>query len=226
MSDEAPIGLLGGTFDPVHEGHLRLGEAAQNALRLARLVWLPAGQPWQKGRVSATDDRVAMLSLALVARPKNQTSTADWSIDAREAHRAGASYTIDTVRELRAEFGSRQPLVWILGSDQLQALPTWKRWQELLDFVHIAYVHRPGSKMPSAGVMQEYVRTHAGTIQDLPSRPAGTMVSFPMVPFDCSSTAIRDSIVHGRQEEIRTQVPAPVLAYIQSHNLYLQDHGQ
>jgi len=92
--------------------------------------------------------------------------------------------------------------------------------------VHIAYAQRPGSTAQPAPVMREYLRAHAGSIEELASRPAGTTVAFPMNPFDCSSTAIRASIARGHPEDARALVPAPVFAYIQSHRLYVQAHGQ
>jgi len=214
----APAGLLGGTFDPVHAGHCQLGRDAQSALGLARLDFVPAGQPWQKAGTSAAAHRVAMLRLALA--PER-----GWNVDLREVERAGPSYTIDTLLAVRAERGARLPLVWILGYDQLRRLDTWHRWTELLDVAHLAYARRAGAEAALPEALADFVAVRRGSAADLARRPAGSIVEFAMQPVDCSATAIRRDLAAGNVAAAAPFLAPPVLAYIHSHQLYLAVHG-
>ena len=126
------LGILGGTFDPVHAGHLCLARAALDAVPLVRVELMPAGEPWQKSRISPGIHRLNMLRIAVEYEPQCRINTS-------ELCRSGATYTIDTVSRLREEVGPDMPLVLILGSDQWFNLSTWREWQSLTDFVHIAY---------------------------------------------------------------------------------------
>ena len=141
------IGILGGSFDPVHVGHLALGRAACEALRLDRLLVIPTGNSWQKSgegtvRTPAVH-RLAMVRIALQSRPSHD-SACRWETDEIEVRREGPSYTVDTLHELRDRFGPEPALVLLLGSDQVHNLPTWHRWEELFDLAHIVIAHRPG----------------------------------------------------------------------------------
>src|SRR5690606_2864338 len=130
------VGVLGGTFDPVHVGHLALGRAACVALSLDELRLVPTGVSWQKDRpATAAADRIAMLRLAIAREP-------GWTVDTREVERDGPSYTVDTLASLRAELGPEFAIIMIIGSDQLRNLATWHRWRELLDLGHIAATRR------------------------------------------------------------------------------------
>lgn len=224
MTDTAagPIGFLGGSFDPVHAGHLQLARDAGRALGLRRLAFVPAGQPWQKGALSPARDRLRMLELALAG-------AADWTIDRREIERPGPTYTVDTARALRAEFGPTRPLVWILGSDQLHRLPTWHRWEELLGLLHIACADRAGEPAPPATAydarLQSYAEEHAGTPDQLARRPAGLLVRFAMQPVDCSATALRAALRGGGADDTTGCLAEPVRRYIRRHHLYEAEHG-
>jgi nicotinate-nucleotide adenylyltransferase len=216
---QAPIGLLGGSFDPVHIGHLQLARAAQQALGLGTVVFIPAGQPWQKGSPSPAADRVRMLQLALAPHP-------GWRIDTREVERPGSSYTVETLLELRRDSGAAQSLVWITGFDQLRRLPTWHRWEELIGLAHIAYARRAGTAQDLDPVMQDYTARHAGTAGTLRERAAGSVVEFPMPPVDCSASAIRRALAAGDEAAVAPYVPAAVLDDIRTHQRYHQVHGQ
>lgn len=238
------IGLFGGTFDPVHQGHIALAHAAQSALQLDELRFLPAGQPWQKQTLSTSAvDRLAMLELALAAEQQ-----ANWVCDSREIQRetqrqnqqSTPTYTIDTLRELRAEFGNTVSLVWLLGSDQLHNLPTWKAWTELFDLAHFAYTDRVdeafsnhASPAPAAATAAP-AWLSARLVSALPNTPAGSVVHFPMPAMPISSTQIRLQI----RTQLGTLTASPstnlglthqnllvaptVLHYIQQHQLYIQ----
>ena len=214
-----PIGLLGGSFDPVHAGHLALARAAESALGLRQLLFLPAGQPWQKPPLSPAPQRRDMLALALGGHP-------GWQMDTRELERPGATYTVDTLREIRAAAGPDIALVWILGSDQLRQLSSWHAWERLLDLAHLAYAQRPGAAEPLPPPLQAYVRQHQGTPADLQYRPAGRLIEFAMTPVDCSSSRIRGELGAGVDTLARRFLPAPVLDYVRSHSLYMAAHGQ
>ena len=215
----AALGLLGGSFDPVHAGHLQLAADAQAQLPLAELRFVPAGQPWQKGAITPAAQRVQMLRLALGAR-------AHWQVDLREIERTGPSYTVDTLRTLRDEVGAQRPLVWIMGFDQLRQLTTWHRWEELIDLAHVAYARRAGSATQLDALMNRYVERHRGTSADLRSRACGTLIEFAMQPVECSATQIRRWLAAGQQERAARFLPPAVLAYIAEHHLYLPPHGK
>ncbi len=205
------IGLLGGTFDPIHVGHLALARAAIDALVLDELRFLPTGRSWQKAQAGASaEQRVAMVRLAVAGEPRVV-------VDDREARRPGHTYTIDTLRELRAELGPEPALVLVLGSDQLHNLHTWQGWSSLLDYAHLAVTQRERvalSEFPAP--VEALLQAHGRDA--LPDAPAGAIVFFGMPPVPVSATALRRAIAAG---EMPAQlVPPPVLDYIRSHHLY------
>ncbi|SPE36261.1 putative nicotinate-nucleotide adenylyltransferase [Burkholderiales bacterium] len=214
-----PLGLLGGSFDPVHAGHLQLASDAQTALGLEQLRFLPAGQPWQKGAVTPASDRVQMLTLALQGKP-------GWCLDTREIGRPGPSYSVDTLRQLRAEYGPERPLVWVLGFDQLRQLASWHRWGELATLAHIAYAMRAGSPASLDPALRNYVEQRRGVAADLRRRACGSFVEFAMRPVDCSSTQIRQWLAAGDLATAAQFLPEPVLAYIRTHHPYSPPHGK
>jgi len=205
------IGLLGGTFDPIHVGHLAIARAARDALRLDRVLFLPAGRPWQKPELAtAATDRVQMCRVALAGEPQ-------FEVDDREVRRAGPTYTIDTLIELRAELGAQPALVLVLGSDQLRRLHTWHRWRELLDHAHLAITQREQVGLETLpDPIEALVQAHGADA--LPDAPAGGIVFFRMPAVAVSSTVLREQLARGdRPPEL---VPAAVLDYIDSHALY------
>jgi len=205
------IGLLGGTFDPVHVAHLALARAALEHLALDELRFVPTGRSWQKEAAGASaQQRIEMLRIATAGLPRT-------SIDERETKRDGASYTIDTLIELRAQLGEAAALVWIVGSDQLRNLPTWHRWDELLRYAHLAVARRAGDALEG---LDDRVRAllDARAQDGLSDAPAGAIVFFPMPPMRVSGSALRAGLARGeRPVEL---LPAGVLDYIGRNGLY------
>ena len=207
------IGLLGGSFDPVHVGHIALARAARSALLLDEVRFIPAGIAWQKGGAAASaDDRVAMLKLALGSEPR-------WIIDHCELQRPGASYTIDTLLELRAALGPEPALVLLLGADQFRNLPSWQRFGELLTHCHLAVTQRAPRQLSDLPEPLEALLAARGS-DALPDAPAGSIVFFNMPPVPVSSSGIRAQLAAGQQPG--ELLPPGVLDYIERKHLYLR----
>jgi nicotinate-nucleotide adenylyltransferase len=191
------IGLLGGTFDPVHNAHVALARVALDTLALDELRWVPAGAPWQKmRRITSPLHRVAMLELAIAGEPR-------FVLDRCEIDRQGPSYTLDTVRELQQREPGAQCFL-ILGQDQFANLPTWHGWQELLSRVTLAVAVRPGP-----------VRQPLAPMQHQPYQV------LPLPAIDIAATTLRERV--GRGENIDAMVPPAVARYIDQHALYQPD---
>lgn len=217
-----PVGLLGGSFDPVHAGHLQLADDAQSALGFAQLRWIPAGQPWQKPAITPAQHRLAMLEWALADHP----GAGHWIIDQCEIARASPSYTVDTLRQIRAEVGPAVPLVWIMGFDQLRGLAGWHDWTALAGLAHIAYARRAGQPDDLPAPLAAYVAARQAGPREIAGRPSGCFVAFPMHPVDCSATRIRGAVAAGDTGHAKHYLTPGVLGYIQSHQLYLAVNGQ
>lgn len=212
----AALGLFGGTFDPIHYGHLRLAEEACEQLQISRVRLLPAGQPPHRaGPVAAAADRLAMARLAVAGNPRLE-------VDAAEIEAGGPSYTVLTLERLRAELGAATPLILLLGSDAFSALPTWHRWPELLRLAHIAVVQRAGQAPQAGELPAELVRAcvdrHASDARALHAAPAGRVFSMSMTPLAISASELRARLAAGRS--VRYLLPAAVLDYIGRRRLY------
>lgn len=216
-SADPPIGLLGGSFDPIHAGHLALARAACEALRLAQLQLVPAARPWQKGSITDAQERAHMVALAIAGDPRLH-------LDRCEIERGGTSYTIDTLREKRGHVGPRRPLVLVIGADQMQRLDTWRDWRAILQFAHLAVALRNDAVLVLSCALQQYYNEHWGGADALLGAPAGRIVEVPMVANDASATEIRSLLAQSpaaeREARLRQIVPAPVLDYIRAHRLY------
>ena len=218
MSSAAPIGVLGGTFDPIHYGHLRLAEELGERLRLDEVRLVPSGTPPHRSAPAVTaEHRLAMTRLATAGNTR-------FKVDEREVRRAGPGYTFDTLHELRAEAGGARPLALLLGADAFLELATWHRWHEIFGLAHVAIAHRPGfpverwtERMPqplareySARLMQQPLAIHLS--------PAGGIVVVPFTALEISATAIRDMLLAGASP--RYLLPVAVLDYIRENRLY------
>ena len=214
----APIGILGGTFDPIHYGHLRLAEELAGTLRLEQVRLVPSGTPPHRSApdVSA-EHRLAMTELAAAGNAR-------FHVDPREVRRTGPGYTFDTLAELRAEAGGTRPIALLVGADAFLEFATWHRWHEIFGLAHIAVAHRPGypverwaERMPqplareySARLMQQPLAVHLS--------PAGGIVVVPFTALEISATAVRDMLRAGASP--RYLLPDQVFNYIQTHRLY------
>lgn len=191
------IGLLGGSFDPVHKAHLSLAHAALTALKLDQVQLIPAGQPWQRAPLGASPEhRLEMLKLAI-------RHTAAFEINPIEIHRIGPTYTIETLQAL----DPAHEYFWILGADQLTNFCTWHRWKEIVERVHLAVAQRPGSTLIAPVALEQWLSTHQRTLIDIPFQP-----------LDVSATAIRQRIAH--KQSAQDLLPEVIEQYILEHGLY------
>ncbi len=214
----APIGILGGTFDPIHFGHLRLAQELGETLRLAEVRFMPAGTPPHRSTPQATSaQRLAMVQLAIAGNPL-------LTVDDREISQAGSGYTVDTLSALRREVGPTQPLCLLVGADAFLDLATWHQWQALFGLAHIVAAHRPGfaiqtwsQRMPLP-LAREYEARHMEQPLSVHLSPAGGIVAQPIAALDIAATRIRSALASGASP--RYLLPDSVLDYIQAHNLY------
>jgi nicotinate-nucleotide adenylyltransferase len=189
------IGIFGGSFDPVHNAHLALARIALEHLQLDELLWVPVGQPWQKARqLVRAADRAAMVQLAIRDEPR-------FRLESCELRRNGPSYTVDTVRELRAREGGDWFLV--IGQDQFAQFHTWHGWRELLGMVTLAVANRGGAAPHSNAEV---------------SAASGAVIELPLLPTPVSATGVRLRVALG--QNIDAMVPPDVARYIDQHRLY------
>ncbi len=213
----AAIGLFGGTFDPVHFGHLRLATELAEAFHLDQVLFIPAGLPYHRGRDAhaTSEQRLTMLKLA-TARD------ARFDVDDRELKREGNTYTYDTLAQIRTERGPETSLVFLTGSDTFAKIDTWHRWKELFDLAHFGVAIRAddsqwSTRGPGAFPREAWPRITL-SLRELLAAPAGKVMTFAMTPIAISSTAMRGLVVEGAS--IRYLTPDPVVEYIRSHHLY------
>lgn len=206
------VGIFGGTFDPVHCGHLRAASEVRERLGLSELRLVPAGNPPHRSVTFASaEHRLAMLKLALARH-------ADLLTDDREVRRAGHSYMVDTLQEMRREEGSK-PLLLIIGQDAANVLDTWHNWQQLFTLTHIVIMRRPDSREVYSGqLLREIQPRLVHEVRYLQMVPAGRVLAVEVTQLAISSTDIRRQIAHGLSP--RFLLPDPVLDYIHQHGLY------
>ncbi|NGM15538.1 nicotinate-nucleotide adenylyltransferase [Verrucosispora sp. WMMA2044] len=189
------IGIMGGTFDPIHHGHLVAASEVADRFGLDEVIFVPTGQPWQKADVpvSSAEDRYLMTVIATASNPRFQVSRVD--ID-----RGGPTYTVDTLRDLRSQYGTKAQLFFITGADALERILSWKNLDEIFELAHFIGVTRPGFQLTAAHL------------------PADT-VSLVQVPaMAISSTDCRARVARG--EPVWYLVPDGVVQYIAKRRLY------
>jgi nicotinate-nucleotide adenylyltransferase len=197
------IGVIGGTFDPVHNGHLAIAEEAVSRLALEEVLFVPAGRPWLKADrpVTAVAHRVEMVRRAIASSPRYRLSTS-------EIDRPGPSYAVETITELRRQYGTGADLYFILGWDSLSELPRWHQPARLIDMCHLVAIPRPGRAAPDLDSLEAHV---PGISQRV------ILMDRPMV--DISATDIRQRVARGKS--IADLVPETVAQYIKQNRLYL-----
>jgi nicotinate-nucleotide adenylyltransferase len=210
------IAVLGGSFDPVHNGHVALGAYFASLLQADELRVIPAGNPWQKhGLHAAPADRVAMVGAAFQGLPVPVV------IDRQEILRESATYTIDTLRALRRELGPEPSIAFLIGADQLLHLDTWQEWRAMFDHAHICAASRPGFDIGDAQVspaVRAVFAERAGSVAEIRAQAHGRSYLATDLAVDISATEIRAQLQ--RNERPGKLVPAGVLDYIEQHNLY------
>jgi nicotinate-nucleotide adenylyltransferase len=197
------VGILGGTFDPIHNGHLIVADEVRTRLELDKVFFVPAGQPWLKGdkNISPAIHRVEMVRLAISPNPR-------FKLSALEVERPGPSYSVDTIDALRDQLGSEVGLFFLLGSDILSELPQWKGPSRLIQMCRLVAYSRPGYTSPP-------LRSLESAIPGISSR----ILPLEVPQIDISSTQIRTLVAQGHS--IRSLVPEAVERYIQEQGLYL-----
>ena len=230
MNAPKKIGILGGTFDPPHLGHLKLASHFANLLSLDELLLIPSGEPWQKGmditpakirfqltEAACIDLASAFLSLQIPTKI---------GIDRIEMNRAGSSYAIDTAQALRDRFGSEARITWLMGADSLIQLPTWNSWRELFQYINFAVASRPHFDLAAqmSPEIEALLETHQ--INDpaaLENSPAGLIYIDESLSVDLSSTELRNRLKTSARSQIASeQIPAHTLEIITKLGLYQQ----
>ena len=204
MNAARPLAILGGTFDPIHNAHLRVAWEAGEFLD-AEVRIVPASVPPHREQpIASAAERAALVRAALAGQDR-------LILDTRELERAGPSYTVDTLLELREEFGPGRPLVLLVGADAFAGLPAWHRWQELFGLAHIGVLTRPGHDAPLPSHLRvKIISRRARDPRTLSESPAGRVLQVPVTPLEISASRIRQLLAEGRDP--RWLVPDAVSA--------------
>lgn len=207
-----PIGIFGGTFDPIHYGHLRTAFELMEALKLSELRFMPCGTPPHREEpVASADVRLAMVKAATEGQ-------SGFIVDDREIRRPGPSYSVDTLIALRAEFPARS-LCLIVGMDAFLGLPKWYQWREILQLAHVVVAHRPGWRAPSMGPLGELLMDRGtGHIRDLHELRAGSIYIHAVSQLEIASSDLRKMVAGGRDP--RFLMPDAVRALIETSGCY------
>jgi nicotinate-nucleotide adenylyltransferase len=213
------VGVLGGTFDPVHFGHLRLAEEMGELIGLQEVRLFPAGQPPHRGQPrAAAQHRVEMVRRAVAGNPR-------FVLDEREIHKDSPSFSVETLMALRREVPPQTPLILFMGGDAFLGLTTWHRWRELLKLAHLAVAHRPGfSSAAWEDALAEPLRKLLATRRcehaaELCTRPAGRIFLHAITQLDISASQIRERALRGMS--LRYLLPDSVIDYINENHLYV-----
>lgn len=211
MSDA--IGILGGTFDPIHYGHLRTGLEVAQQLNLQHIRLIPSARPPHREQPQASvEQRLSMLHLAVKNNPY-------FIVDDRELEREGTSYTVDTLLSLRQDFPDN-PLYFILGEDAFLGIQSWHRWQQLLSLTHIVVMNRPGETSMPTGLSDWYQQYLA--VETDREKPIGNIWPVEVTSLAISSTGIRHTLSQNLSPQFL--MPDTVIQLIQQAGLYQTEH--
>ena len=213
MTRRALIGVFGGTFDPVHIGHVQSARELKQLLQLDELRLLPCHRPPHRATPGvSSEDRLAMVGLAIADEP-------GLLVDGRELKRDAISYTVDTLSELRGELGEQPALCLIMGTDAFANLTQWHRWQALLTMAHIIVMARPDSSVPTSGELAKLIaERRVSSPSQLSDQPAGSILLVSLTAYPVSATSIRRSLAKG--DSVESLLAPAVLNYIEQHRLY------
>jgi nicotinate-nucleotide adenylyltransferase len=203
----------GGTFDPIHNGHLAVARSAAEQLGAVVHLTPCADPPHRACPVATADQRAEMVRRAI-------GGDARLALDRRELRRRGATYTLDTVRELRAELGTRQPIACLIGADAFRGLSSWRGWLELLDLTHLVALTRPGHRLDALDPVleAEIAPRRSDESGRLRRTPGGLVLELEVPAWDVSSTEVRAGLAAGR--DLRPWVPSSVLDWIAANGVY------
>jgi len=229
------IGIFGGTFDPVHYGHIASAKMLVTQLSLDTLYFMPCQQhPFHKHPGASPAQRANMLALAVADEAQLQ-------VDERELRRDGMSYTVDSLQEIRREFGNDAVIVFILGTDAFASLHQWERWQSILDFANVAVIERAG-QLTTAQIIEAELKALLAQSVTTVKASHGELVQLVLEPYIISSTVLRsalaatyqvdskvDSKIDSQVDEAQIKVinefiPASVVQYIEAQQLYQSNH--
>ena len=207
------VALFGGTFNPVHLGHLRIAVELAELLEVDQLRMVPCSLPPHREALSVSaEQRMAMLQSAVANYPQ-------LIADDIELQRGGATYTIDTLRQIRQQIGNQIPLYFCIGVDVLITLESWQEWQQLGNYCHLVISPRPDYALPSSGALADWIKQHrCDDLPQLKQCSAGKLYFCDTTRLAISSTDIRDKIKHGDAIDFLT--PAAVVNYIHQNDLY------
>lgn len=215
--------VFGGSFDPVHHAHVAVLKHVIARCKVDEVRLIPAGQPWQKASLKATaEQRVQMLRLAF-----DEALPVPYSIDLQEIARAEqhiASYTVDTLSNLRSQLGNEVALILLIGADQFHNFATWKNWQHIFNLAHIVVAARPGYSLQHDTLPSEFAalwQQANGSIEDLKQCPFGKTWLETELAWDISATRLREQLQQaGQSKETTSLIPGKVLDYLQQHKIY------
>lgn len=206
--------IYGGTFDPIHYGHLKSVTALAEEVSLHQVIIMPNNVPPHRPQPQASSEqRKKMVELAIADNPL-------FTLDCRELERSTPSWTVETLEQIREEKGTLQPLAFIIGQDSLVSLPRWHRWESLLSLCHLLVCQRPGYPLTmETTALQEWLDAHrTDSVEQLHQQAAGKIFMAPTPLYDISATTIRARLESGK--DCADLVPAPVLNFIRQQHLY------
>lgn len=213
VADSSPLLIFGGTFNPIHLGHLSMARQTLDFFGASRMLLVPSAEPPHRATPSVTvDDRLAMARLAAKEDPRLQ-------VDDREVRRGGRSYTVDTLADIRSEYGLDRPLIFCLGSDAFNGITTWHEWNRLFDLAHICVISRPDQVVELNKCAREVFDARVATsASELLKQPVGGIIGVDCEPDSASSTQIRERIRQGKSCELL--LTKAVYDYIMDRQLY------
>jgi nicotinate-nucleotide adenylyltransferase len=218
------IALFGGTFDPIHRGHLQSAKEIVDRLTIDELRFLPCHLPAHKETVGAN----SLHRLAMVQTAVKQLSIADPElavcVDDREIRRNTTSYSVETLKQMRNELGDEVSLIWIMGTDAFANFDQWYHWQQFLSLAHIVVITRPDTNLPQTGPVAELMsEATAENTSQLKRQSAGCLWFESLTPYPVSSTQLRAALATNKSAAVVAENITPcVLKYIEQHKLYLK----